>query len=241
MICRRVILSTIAWSTLWLGSVLAALWLLDWPIYWLSDFSFFHAQFSAGFPLFAICVSFFITCLSLFTWYFHKNFLHRISTSFMRKWPVPFRWMYPMNLKFYTSHHLQHHVRVNIGDYVIKTEDQTKSMKFPFWALIGFIGFFSPVLFVIQAFIPATVPIVVSGYIACFIFYLMYECSHAMFHADETVWKKYMDRPNWIGSAATWCYEYHKQHHRDHNTNLDIPPIPFLPWDWLMGTREKAT
>ncbi|OGF69138.1 hypothetical protein A3H65_00960 [Candidatus Giovannonibacteria bacterium RIFCSPLOWO2_02_FULL_45_14] len=209
---------TNAWVVFWFVSILYAFWFLARDL--------FIAQWSRG-PFVIAAVTALLVVRNIFLeWALHKYVLHGTL-------PVPLRDHWPVR-SFYEAHDGRHHFLTRLSQYAILDESQIQSSTFPCWALPVLILIDLPFLSLAQYFLASTVPVILSGIFAESFSYYTYETLHALYHADfESVWKPLVEIPGHRGRFYKWVYEYHKGHHRNSRTNLNMV-IPLA--DLLLGT-----
>lgn len=175
--------------------------------------------------------------LCFFEWFFHRYVLHAVTT----------RW-----LKRFANEHRHHHSltsirlrpvaegsdRVILSEYPITEETQYPSSAFPFYALVGFWAFFTPVLLGLQLLTPG-LPILLAGYAAVTWSMVLYEVLHAIDHWPYEWWRRATEHPR-FGGFWRALYGFHLMHHANIGCNEGIGGFFGLPVaDWCFGTLHQ--
>lgn len=205
------------------------------PTYW-------EVQFQSGTSPIAWWTTAFHISNGGFEFFFHRYILH---AKF-------FRW----SKKFYEDHTYHHRV-TNIfpkkpagetsrsvvevvNHYPITQPKQYKSSFFPYWGLAGFAVFFNVVEFIPLQLLMPNQPILIGGFLAIALSYVLYELLHALEHMRySTFWKKWIEHPQ-IGYFAKKFYGFHLFHHGNILCNMGISGVLGWPlFDWLFGTYKQ--
>ncbi len=179
----------------------------------------------------------FLICHLIFAFgefFFHRYILHTLTYECM---------------KIFYGKHLTHHTLTPIyldepgqkirSSYPISSIDQDVAGTFPPWALVLFLGGFTPPLLLLAFIFPRT-PILIGGYCGLTLSYYLYEAIHVMHHQSyETWWKKRIQRPL-SGSLWRMVYGFHQAHHANYRCNMNVAGFFGLPvGDWVFGTYKK--
>lgn len=175
--------------------------------------------------------------MCFFEWAFHRYVLHaRIS---------------PL-LGYFSKAHRNHHGltpiklqavspgsdRYVLNRYPILEEEQFEDSAFPWFALMGFWAFFTPMLVGLQLLFP-TLPFLIGGYAAIALSMSFYEILHALEHYPYEWWKKAIEHPR-FGRMWTALYGFHHFHHANVGANEAISGFFGLPIaDWVFGTYHQ--
>jgi hemolysin III len=175
--------------------------------------------------------------LCFFEWVFHRYVLHSVVSS-------------PLELfaRAHRNHHGLTSIRLQpvaagsdryvLNEYPIVEEEQHKDSAFPWWAYLGFLAWFSPLLAVLQWIFP-TVPILLGGLIAITWSMSLYEILHAIEHLPYEWWKRATEHPR-FGGMWRKVYGFHHMHHANVSCNEAISGFFGLPIaDWVMGTYHQ--
>lgn len=152
-----------------------------------------NREIASGF--FAVIAAF-LVCHFIFAfgeYFFHRYILHIISIE---------------NMRVFYRKHLQHHTLTSIyfdetsqsinSAYPIDNIDKDECGTFPPWALLAFLGGFSPLLF-LTAFLFPNLPILVSSYPALSLSYYLYEIIHVRHHFSyDNWWQKSFKVAYWL-------------------------------------------
>jgi len=175
--------------------------------------------------------------LGFFEWAFHRYVLHAIVSS-------------PLELfaKAHRNHHGLTSIRLQpvkagsdryiLNEYPIVAEEQHEDSAFPWWAYLGFVGWFLPAMALLQWAFPTT-PILLGGLFAITWSMSLYEILHAIEHLDYEWWKKATEHPR-FGGMWSKIYGFHHMHHANVSCNEAISGFFGLPIaDWVMGTYHQ--
>ncbi len=151
----------------------------------------------------------------------------------------------PFFSHFYDTHNLHHDLTkveqqiVTSNKFSIVDEPQHESSFFPWWSLIIFSLFLTPV-FVGVWFVAPAVPIFLAGYASVFFSMILYEVFHMFWHFPLTFWKARFDHPC-FGSLWKHAYTFHLRHHANVRCNESVSGFFGLPIpDMLFGTYIQA-
>ena len=175
--------------------------------------------------------------MCFFEWAFHRYVLHAMVS------PI---------LSYFSKAHRNHHGltpiklqsvapgsdRYVLNRYPILTEEQHEDSSFPWFALLGFWAFFTPLLAALQWAFP-TLPFLIGGYAAIALSMTFYEILHAMEHFSYEWWKGAIEHPR-FGRMWTALYGFHHFHHANVGANEAISGFFGLPIaDWAFGTYHQ--
>jgi hemolysin III len=194
-------------------------------------------QLAAGVP--ALLMSFLGMHLFLcfFEWAFHRYVLHAITIR---------------GLRWFANGHRSHHGltpiklqaatagsdRYILNRYPIVEEVQHQDSAFPWYAIVGFWVFFTPVLVGVQFLLPRA-PILMGGYAAITFSMCLYEILHAIEHWPYEWWKRATEHPR-FGDFWRRLYGFHHMHHANISCNEGISGFFGLPIaDWVFGTYHQ--
>ena len=120
--------------------------------------------------------------------------------------------------------------------YPITTPEQGEASFFPWFTLLGFAAFVTPLLIVLQWLAPAF-PWFFAGYAAIAASLTLYEVFHAIEHwSFEEKWLPLIERPR-TGWFWRKVYSFHLRHHAVIDCNEAISGFFTLPVaDWVFGT-----
>ena len=195
-----------------------------------------NSQIHAGVT---VIIATFIVCHFMFAfgeYLFHRYILHILTYEAMGV--------------FYRKH-LQHHAltpiqldepRQKINNlYPIKSIEQDVCGTFPPWALLVFLGGFTPILFLI-AYVFPNLPILISGYPALSLSYYLYEVIHVRHHSSyETWWQEKLKSPK-LGRLWQAMYGFHQAHHANYRCNMHVGGFFGIPiGDWLFATYKQPS
>jgi hemolysin III len=166
---------------------------------------------------------------------FHRYVLHKPAVPFLRR--------------FYRQHTL-HHALTRIArkptkdgkglmfienKYPILDEDQHEASFFPWYTLLTFASILTPLLLVLQRFVPAF-PWFFSGFAALASSLAIYELVHAIEHWSLERWEPMIESKRW-GFFWRPAYSFHLRHHAVIDCNESISGFFCLPLaDWAFGT-----
>lgn len=147
----------------------------------------------------------------------------------------------PFFSHFYQAHNT-HHNLTNVEQVVVTTnkfpiieEPQHESSFFPWWSLVVFSIFLTPVYVAVWYFFPS-VPIFVAGYAALFWSMLLYELLHAAWHWPIATWTPLFARER-TGRFWHYVYTFHLRHHANVRCNESVSGFFGLPLpDLIFGT-----
>lgn len=175
--------------------------------------------------------------LGFFEWAFHRYVLHSIVSS-------------PLELfaKAHRNHHGLTSIRLQpvsagsdryvLNEYPIVAEEQHEDSAFPWWAYLGFLAWFSPLLALLQWIFPSA-PILLGGLLGVTWSMSLYEILHAIEHLPYEWWKKATEHPR-FGLLWRKIYGFHHMHHANVSCNEAISGFFGLPIaDWVMGTYHQ--
>lgn len=194
-------------------------------------------QFAAGWP--ALAATFLVAHLGLcfFEWVFHRYVLHAVVTP---------------GLEWFAKGHRSHHGltpiklqpapegkdRYVLNRYPITEEEQHVDSAFPWYSILGFWLFFTPLLLLVQWLLPAA-PVLMGGYAAITFSMCLYEVLHAIEHWPYEWWKQATEHPRW-GGLWRKVYGFHHMHHANISCNEAISGFFSLPIaDWVFGTYHQ--
>lgn len=175
--------------------------------------------------------------LCFFEWGFHRYVLHGLVHR---------------QLTRFSRGHRHHHEltaiklirdeagpgRIVLNRYPILTKEQYEDAAFPVYALAAFWIFFTPVLLILQSFMP-NVPMLLGGYFAIAWSMTAYEIFHAVEHYPYEWWQRAVEakRLGWIWKKV---YAFHHFHHANISTNEAISGFFGLPVaDWVFKTYNQ--
>jgi len=196
--------------------------------------SVWEGQIAAGWPALALAFLAGHMGLCFFEWFFHRYVLHHVAFRVFRR--------------FATDHRRHHSLtaiklrpsetgpgRIILNEYPIVEPEQHDASSFPWYALIGFWGVFTPLLVGLQFLLPGA-PILLGGYLAIWWSLSGYEIFHAVEHLPYEWWKRHTDHPR-FGPLWTSVYGFHHMHHANVGCNEAISGFFGLPVaDWVFGT-----
>jgi hemolysin III len=185
---------------------------------WVLFPSVWYRQLAAGplaFGLVFVAVTVF-NCF--FEWTFHRYVLHLVPVKF---------------LKHFTIQHRRHHELTEISvqtdangamytvcEYPIDRPEKYEASAFPWYALLAFWAVFTPGYVVLQVLFP-TAPILLGGYAAITVSYLLYEVVHQVDHFPYEWWEKAVNHPR-FGRFWTTVYGFHHMHHANFSCNDNV-------------------
>lgn len=192
---------------------------------------------AAGPGAFVACFLGMHMVMCFFEWGFHRYVLHaKIS---------------PL-LGYFSKAHRNHHGltpiklqavspgsdRYVLNKYPILEEEQYEDSAFPWFALLGFWAFFTPLLAALQFAFP-NLPFLIGGYAAIAMSMTFYEVLHALEHYPYEWWKAAVEHPR-FGKMWTALYGFHHFHHANVGANEAISGFFGLPIaDWVFGTYHQ--
>ena len=147
----------------------------------------------------------------------------------------------PFFAHFYQAHNT-HHTLTKVEQTVVTTnkfpiiaEPQHESSFFPWWSLLVFSIFLTPIYSVIWYLFPM-IPIFVAGYAALFWSMLLYELFHMAWHWPISTWTPLFAR-TYTGRFWHYVYTFHLRHHANVRCNESVSGFFGLPLpDLLFGT-----
>jgi hypothetical protein len=145
-------------------------------------------------------------------WFIHKNLMHRPIGRFKH---------------FFVGHTLVHHGMYQADSSYIVGERSGKELTLAWWAMPFPILAQTPMLAAIAVWVSP--PVAVGLLVAFTVYQTSYEYLHYCMHVPRNRWFE-------SGRAFQWLNTHHYQHHRKHNTNLNIV-IPIA--DYIFGTRVR--
>lgn len=194
-------------------------------------------QMSAGLPLLLACFVGFHLFICFFEWVFHRYVLHAITT--------------PLLVWFARGHRSHHGLtpiklqpaapgsdRYVLNRYPITEAEQYEDAAFPWYSILGFWAFFTPLLLLLQWLLPG-LPVLFGGYAAVAFSMCLYEILHAIEHYPYEWWKAAVEHPR-FGKMWTKLYGFHHMHHANISCNEAISGFFGLPIaDWAFGTYHQ--
>lgn len=196
-----------------------------------------HSQFTLGWPGIVLTFAGVHLILAFFEWAFHRYVLHSIVSS-------------PLAIfaKAHRNHHGLTSIRLQpvtagsdryvLNEYPIIEEEQFEDSAFPWWAYLGFLAWFSPLLIGLQLIFP-TAPFILGGILAVTFSMSLYEILHAVEHLPYEWWKRATEHPR-FGGMWSKIYGFHHMHHANVSCNEAISGFFGLPIpDWVMGTYHQ--
>jgi len=128
---------------------------------------------------------------------------------------------------FFIGHAKVHHRKYQADSTYIVGDRPRNDLTFAWWAMPFPVLFHSPYLLAIAIWVSAPAAV---GMLAAFTLYQSsYECLHYCMHVPSNRWFEQ-------ARAFRWINTHHIQHHRKHNTNLNIV---LSVADFLLGTRRR--
>jgi hemolysin III len=194
--------------------------------------------------VYLICFAVFHLGVAFFEHPFHRYILHNVFWRFLRSLCRKHEEHHRLTVVREIRHNPTPDGRVNVRNrYPIVEPEQIESSAFPAWALVTFWGLFTPLIVLLQVTFPA-LPWVVTGYLAIAWSLWLYEVKHAIEHLDyEKVWKRWVERPDWLGKIARTIYGFHLMHHSRVRVNQAISgffgiPVPDLVFGTYFVPKE---
>lgn len=190
-------------------------------------------QIDFGFVYCLLLVPIFVCMLvinTFFEWGFHIFVLHYTI----------FPWFKHLN-KQHTLHHTLTTIkltqgRIILNEYPIDKEEKYEASSFPWYALAGFLAFFSFLLIPVQLFLLPNSPVLLGGYAAVTFSMILYEVFHAMEHFPYEWWEHAVQHSR-LRRFWKKVYGFHHFHHFNIFTNEAISGFFGLPLaDWAFGT-----
>ena len=202
-----------------------------------------QAQFEASTLAFILCFVAVHAVGGTFEYFFHRYILHAPL--------IPF-------LSYYYKQHTLHHALTHIGyhrskqnneevpglidnepiarnTFPIEEEKQFEASYFPWYTLILFSLFVTPLLVLGQWLMPHA-PVMLAGYIAVAFSLSLYELVHAVEHWPQDTWDRLIAHPRY-GRIWRKAYAFHLRHHADIRCNEGISGVFGLPLiDFILGT-----
>lgn len=172
-----------------------------------------------------------------FEWFFHRYLLHTMPMAFVKSFAINHR-----------NHHALTRIallpapesvnRVVINRYPIVEKEQHRYATFPWWALLGFWAFFTPLIVLLQLLFPH-MPFLLGGYMAVAWSMMCYEIFHAIEHRPYEWWKNATEHPR-FGPLWRRIYGFHHMHHANIRCNEAIGGFFGLPVaDWAFKTYHQ--
>ena len=211
-----------------LAGLAGLLWLLAPAAVWQAQVGTTFGRFAGAFLVFTL-----FNCFVEF--FFHRYVLHK---------PV-----IPLLSRLYRQHTLHHNLtriarRRTPGGrdvpyveniYPITTKEQGEASFFPWFTLVGFAVFVTPLLVVLQWLAPSF-PWFFAGYGAITASLCLYETFHAIEHWSFETWAPLIEHPR-LGWFWRKVYSFHLRHHAVIDCNEAISGFFTLPVaDWTFGT-----
>ena len=128
---------------------------------------------------------------------------------------------------FYVGHAKVHHGKYQADSTYVVGDRALTDLTFAWWAMPFPVLFHVPYLVALAIWV--SVPAAVGVFVAFTIYQAAYEYLHYCMHVPRNRWFERV-------SAFQWINAHHLQHHRRHNTNLNVV-LPFA--DFLLGTRQR--
>lgn len=210
---------------------------------WLFNKDLIAAQLGHGWLTYFGWFSLMSLMMSLVEYLFHRYTLHhpmfRFLTTFMHKHGRHHGLTHVVGLKKTINEAGLVEVRFK---YSIEEPEQIKSSTFPAYTLVTFWLVFS-VLFVPLQLLLSTQPILVTGYGAVLVSFVLYEVIHAIEHLDyKKHWQKWVEAKDeqgqWRYGWIREFYGFHLMHHRYPQVNMAIGGFwGFAVWDRIFHTR----
>lgn len=174
---------------------------------------------------------------AFFEWGFHRYVLHSVTVSWLRRFARGHR-----------NHHSLTNIQLRSNDagpgrivlnrYPIVEEDQFEDSAFPVYSLVAFWIVFTPLLMVVQHFLPHA-PIYIGGYAAITWSMASYEIFHGIEHLPYTWWERATAHPR-FGRLWRAVYGFHHFHHANVGANEAISGFFGLPLaDWVFRTYHQ--
>ena len=145
-------------------------------------------------------------------WAIHKRLMHRPLFRFQH---------------FFIGHAKVHHGKYQADSTYVVGDRPLSDLTFAWWAMPFPVLLHAPYLIAIAIWV--SVPGAVGILSAFTLYQVSYEYLHYCMHVPRGRW---FERT----SAFKWIDAHHLQHHRKHNTNLNIV-LPIA--DFLLGTRQR--
>jgi hypothetical protein len=145
-------------------------------------------------------------------WVIHRGLMHH-----------PFLWF----KHFFNGHAKVHHRKYQGGATYSVGDRPHDDLTLAWWAMPLPTLFHVPFLLIIAVWVSA--PAAVSILVAFALYQATYEYLHYCMHVPRNRW---FERTG----AFRWINAHHLQHHKKHNTNLNIV-LPIA--DFLLGTRQR--
>ena len=199
--------------------------------------SLWAVQFAAGWPAIVLTFLAFHLFMCFFEWAFHRYVLHAVTA--------------PILVAFARAHRNHHGLtpirlqpvsegsdRYVLNRYPITDEEQHEDSAFPWFALLGFWAFFTPLIVLLQWALPG-LPILIAGYSAITWSMALYEILHAIEHQPYEWWKHATEHPR-FGFVWRQLYGFHHMHHANVSCNEAISGFFGLPVaDWVFRTYHQ--
>ncbi len=153
-----------------------------------------------------------IVYASFAEWTIHRWLMHRPLYKFSH---------------FFYGHAKVHHGIYQADSTYVVGDREPRELTLAWWAMPFPILLHSPLLIAIA--IGVSLPAAVGLFAAFAVYQASYEYLHYCMHVPRDRWFERL-------GAFRWINVHHVQHHRKHNTNLNIV-LPFA--DFLFGTRQR--
>jgi hemolysin III len=147
----------------------------------------------------------------------------------------------PFFAHFYQAHNTHHdltkveQVTITTNKFPITEEPQHESSFFPWWSLLVFSIFLTPI-YALAWYLFPELPIFVAGYAALFWSMLLYELFHAAWHWPIETWTPLFAQKR-AGRFWHYIYTFHLRHHANVRCNESVSGFFGLPLpDLLFGT-----
>lgn len=165
--------------------------------------------------LFVVAFLAFLVYGSFFEWTVHRYAMHR---------PIPL-----IHTRFFFKGHALDHHRTYAGDDSYLVGDRPHDDLTLGWSVTVPILLHSPLIAAVAVWL--SVPFA-AGMLGAFVFYAaFYEYLHYCMHVPKDRWFE----STWV---FKWLDTHHLQHHRKHNSNLNVL-LPFA--DYIMRTRRTLS
>lgn len=214
-----------------LAGLLSTLYLISPKTVWISQVSSGWFRFTIAFVVISL-----VNCFVEHP--FHRYVLHKEAFPFLGA--------------FYKAHHCIHHpltriskektmdgsgreILVLVNDYPITRPEQKEASIFPWYSLLVFSVFATPLFAFLQWLIPFF-PWFLAGYAALAFSLVLYEVAHFIEHLPLSWWLPLIDH-KWFGWFWTRAYGFHLYHHAVTTCNEGISGFFLIPLaDLVFGT-----
>ena len=149
---------------------------------------------------------------SFFEWTVHRWLMHRPLLHFKH---------------FFIGHAKVHHGRYQADSTYTVGDRLPREITFAWWAMPFPVLLHVPMLIAIAVWVSA--PAAVGLFAAFSVYQFCYEYFHYCMHVPGDRWFEQ-------SGAFKWINAHHLQHHRKHNTNLNVV-LPIA--DFLLGSRRR--